>query len=505
MVWSIVGLILLLFAALALLGGAVPWLGYLHGVLGLACLSYGLYTGFAELRGAVASRGARRGGNALVQSVAVVVILAAIGFLSVRYDKQWDWTEAEMHTLTTATRDVLKQIPAEQSVEIYAFFVKGSEGEARGNLESYAYANERVNFRVIDPNRRPELAQQFEIRSNGVVLVCAGACETAKASARVVEVNEEELTKAIRSVISEQRKVYFLTGHGEGAPDDPEAAGYLRAAEALQAENLIVEPLLLANLPEVPDDADAVIIAGPTHSVLARELDALDSYLRGGGSIAVLADPLLITNLEGRVRDWGIELGNDVLIDETVDLFRGPQLGVLAIGVEYAEHPITDELGANALTQFRLARSVGAAGDAEIVELVRTGPQSWAETDLALYTGEGKVGLHPEDDRTGPIGLAAARTLPGNGEREGRLVVVGDADFGRNQFVSRVYNVDFFLNIANWLVHEEQFITIDRKRPRISLAEMTRTQVATFQYVSIFFLPEAILLLGVAIWWRRRS
>ena len=110
-----------------------------------------------------------------------------------------------------------------------------------------------------------------------------------------------------------------------------------------------------------------------------------------------------------------------------------------------------------------------------------------------------------EDDRTGPIGLAAARTLPGNGEREGRLVVVGDADFGRNQFVSRVYNVDFFLNIANWLVHEEQFITIDRKRPRISLAEMTRTQVATFQYVSIFFLPEAILLLGVAIWWRRRS
>lgn len=508
MVWSIVGVILLFFAALALLGGALPWLGYLHGALGLACLSFGLYTGFSDLRSAVSARGASRGGNALVQSIAVVVILAAVGFLSVRYDKQWDWTEAEMHTLTAGTREVLEQIPEDQSIEIYAFYVKGSEDEARGNLERYAYESDRVNFTVVDPNRRPELAQRFEVRANGVVLVCAGACETAKGSVRVEAVNEEELTKAIRSVISEQRKVYFLTGHGEGAHDDPEAAGYLRASEALEAENLVVESLLLANSPGVPDDADAVIVAGPTHSILQRELDALDTYLRGGGSVAILADPLLITNLETRVRDWGVELGTDVIIDETVDLFRGPQLGVLAIGVEYAEHPITEELGGNAVTQFRLARSVSAAGEAELVELARTGAQSWAETDLAMYTEEGKVSLQPEQDRVGPVALAAARTFPGAGDAEGdegRLVVVGDADFGRNQYISRAYNADFFLNIANWLVHEEQFITIDRKRPRISLAEMTATQFSTFQYVSIFFLPEAILLVGIAIWWRRRS
>ena len=71
--------------------------------------------------------------------------------------------------------------------------------------------------------------------------------------------------------------------------------------------------------------------------------------------------------------------------------------------------------------------------------------------------------------------------------------------------MAKVYNADFFLNIANWLVGEEGFITIDRKTPRASMAQMTRQQFATFQYVSLFFLPEAILLAGIISWWRRRS
>ena len=90
-------------------------------------------------------------------------------------------------------------------------------------------------------------------------------------------------------------------------------------------------------------------------------------------------------------------------------------------------------------------------------------------------------------------------------QREGRLVVVGDADFARNRHVAKVYNADLFLNIVNWLVGEESFITIDRKTPRASMAQMTRQEFATFRYIAIFFVPEAILLAGIISWWRRRS
>jgi ABC-type uncharacterized transport system involved in gliding motility auxiliary subunit len=274
----------------------------------------------------------------------------------------------------------------------------------------------------------------------------------------------------------------------------------------MEAENLVVEPLLLAAVDDVPADADAVVVVGPTHSILDRELDALDRYLRGGGSIALLVDPIVVTNLEPRVLDWGLELGADVIVDQTIDLFVGPRIGVQLAVSDFGEHPITEDLE-NATTLFQLARSVRAADGAEVVELALTSAASWAETDLERFTRESQVGLDEQTDRRGPIALAVARSFSREGEegREGRLVVVGDADFARNRHIAKVYNADFFLNITNWLVGEEQFITIDRKTPRASMAQLTREQFATFRYVALFFLPEAILLLGVAAWWRRRS
>jgi ABC-type uncharacterized transport system involved in gliding motility auxiliary subunit len=499
-----------MFSVVGFVTGADLWISYLHLGAGLGLIVYAFLTSFSELRDLVgrdsSRRGMRLGGNALVQMLALVVILTGIAVLSVRYSVNWDWTEAKLHTLTDATVDMLAQIPEDQIVQVYGFFTAGSEDAAQQVLERYAHEIDRVEFEIFDPQQRPDLAERFEIRQNAVLLVCGGPCESATGTVRVLEANEQELTRAVRSVISEQRKVYFLTGHGEGAIDDEEASGYSGVKGALEAENLIVESLVLANLEAVPEDADAVVIAGPTHSVLDRELEALDVYLRGGGAVAVLSDPIFVTNLESQVREWGMELGDDVIVDQTIDLFSGPRIGVQPVVSQYGEHAITKDL-ANAATMFQLARSVRGANGDDVVELALTSEASWAETDVETFSNESRVGLDPEQDRKGPVAVAAARVfaVPGEGEQEGRLVVVGDADFARNRDVAKVYNADFFINIVNWLVGEEAFITIDRKVPRASMATMTRQQFSMFQYVSIFFLPEAILLAGILSWWRRRS
>ena len=153
------------------------------------------------------------------------------------------------------------------------------------------------------------------------------------------------------------------------------------------------------------------------------------------------------------MRDWGVALGDDIVVDQTIDLFAGPRIGVQPVVSDYGQHPITADLAGSA-TMFHLARSVSAANGVEVVELARTSKASWAETDIELFSKENKVGLNTEEDRRGPVAIAVARTFPAEGEdqREGRLVVVGDADFARNRNVAKVYNADFFLNIANWLV-----------------------------------------------------
>ena len=339
-----------------------------------------------------------------------------------------------------------------------------------------------------------------------MVIVCGGACETATGTVRLNEVSEEQITRAIRGAISRKRKVYFVTGHGEASPFDEEVDGFSRIRIGLEDENVEVLEVLLATEPEVPLDADAVIIGGPTHSFFERELGMLDTYLRGGGRVLVLADPLVHSNLEETLTGWGVELGDDIVVEEQLQHFAGPQLGVQPVVTRYGSHPITDELGSEP-TIFTLARSVRSVDDSDgLIELATTGATSWAETDIDAFVERREVQLDESVDRSGPIAIAAARTFDSEDEgQEGRLVVIGDADFARNRYVAEFYNADFFLNAVNWLVGEESFITIDRKLPRASSVSMTLETFANFRFASLFLFPEAILLVGILGWWRRRT
>jgi ABC-type uncharacterized transport system involved in gliding motility auxiliary subunit len=505
------GLVFLIFTFVALLAGAGLYWIYLQLGLAVLLLGYAAATSMGQLRERLtrgsSRRAARFGGNVIAQTAITAAILAGIAYLSVRNPVRWDWTEAGVHSLAQATVDVLEQVPGETSVEVLAFFAAGSEAPAKQVLDRYQYRSDRIKVRYVNPNAQPTLAKRFEIAANGVMIVCAGPCEQSASTARVLDPTEEELTKAIRSVISSRRKVYVLEGHGEASPDDTGASGLSQATKALENENIAVEPLLLMSQEHVPEDADAVVIAGPDRSLLERELDGLGRYLDGGGALLVMVDPIVVTNLEERLGEWGFKLGSDVIVDEQIQLFAGPQLGVQPVVTTYDDgHAITKDMQGRP-TIFQLARSVRPASEeASVSELALTGTASWAETDLQRFLDDNTVKRDANDLR-GPVSLAAARTLDvdQNGGAKARVVVIGDSDFARNRYVSEVYNADLFVNVITWLVGEESFITIDRKLPRASVAVMTTDQFHNFRYLSIFIAPQLILLIGIGVWWRRRT
>ncbi|MBW2280556.1 MAG: GldG family protein [Deltaproteobacteria bacterium] len=516
MVFAIIGSVLLLFGVLGIFTGAAPWLLGAHFALGLGALAYAGLTSMKELRQVFgrgsSRRGLRSGSNALTQTLAVAAILGFTAYIVGQRPVRWDWTEAGVHTLTQATRDVLEQIPEDRPVEVYAFVGAGGGESVRRVLGMYEYASDRFRATYHDPMRRPQLAERFEVDRQGVLIVCGGPCETATGTVRVTEASEQELTRAVRSVLSERKKLYFVTGHGEGTPDDVESSGAARAAMFLGDENIEVAPLLLAQEAEVPADASAVIVVGPSYAFFERETQALDRYLRGGGSLMLLLDPIVSSGLEEPLLGWGIEVGADVIVDETIDLFAGPRLGVQAVVSSYGDHASTEKMEGLA-TVFRLARSVRptpeAAGDSVI--LLQTGERAWAESEVEAFSrSETRVQFDPSQDVAGPVPLGVARVFPVEGadadpDAEGRLIVIGDADFARNGFVGSAANADLLINMVHWLTGEEQFITIDRKLPRASMALLTSGQVATFRYLALFGLPELILLIAIVNWWRRRD
>jgi len=83
-------------------------------------------------------------------------------------------------------------------------------------------------------------------------------------------------------------------------------------------------------------------------------------------------------------------------------------------------------------------------------------------------------------------------------------VVVGDSDFVNNEYIQKMYNADLFLNMVNWLSGEDAYISIRPKATRGSMLLMTPEQTQTIFFNSVLIFPELLLLIGLAIWWRRR-
>ena len=60
------------------------------------------------------------------------------------------------------------------------------------------------------------------------------------------------------------------------------------------------------------------------------------------------------------------------------------------------------------------------------------------------------------------------------------------------------------MNSVNWLLGDVEAISVRPNDARASRLQLTREIVAQLRYLSLFVLPEAIAVLGVVVWWRRR-
>jgi len=89
------------------------------------------------------------------------------------------------------------------------------------------------------------------------------------------------------------------------------------------------------------------------------------------------------------------------------------------------------------------------------------------------------------------------------------VVVMGNANFLSNTFITNGGNLDFGVNIVNWLAGDDSLITIQPmplKDINVQIPD-TRTGVAIawtvfhgFQY----FIPLGFLIAGLLLWWKRR-
>jgi ABC-type uncharacterized transport system involved in gliding motility auxiliary subunit len=464
------------------------------------------------------TRQARYGTVSLVGILVAIGIFIAVNYLGVRQTKRWDLTENQAYSLSDQTLRILHNLDA--PVQFTVYDQETGFDRFRPRLESYQYESEQVKVEYVDVDRQPGRAKEAEITAYGTVVATYKDREQ-----RLTNTEEQDITNALIKLVSgAEKKVYFTQGHGERDTTSADRMrGYNAIAEALGRDNFGVAPLPLIQQKEVPADATVVVIAGPTTDFLQPEIDALKRYIAKGGKVLFLIDPPGesagdVPNVLGLLKEWSIELGNDVVLDASGigQLFGGD--ATVPVVMNYPAHPITQ--GFRVMTAFPHARSAKAVegGSHTPQSILETSAQSWAETDFkSLATGQ--VEFNEGGDRRGPISVGYAISAPateapppplaGNAspdapKPESRIVAIGDSDFAGNNALGVQGNQDLFLNTINWLAQQEDLIAIRPREAQDRRLSLTADDQTRIMWLSLFVVPGLMFAAGIYTWWKRR-
>jgi ABC-type uncharacterized transport system involved in gliding motility auxiliary subunit len=512
----------LVFAAVAIRFLKPEWQQYYNGlaIAGLVCTLLYILSQWREIGQSFSGRQARFGTLAAASILVVLGILIAINYLSTRHNKRWDLTASRQFSLSDQTKKVLQDL--KEPVKIRVFARSDDFQRYRDRLDEYSYQSKQVSTEYIDPEKRPGVAQQY-----GVTLLGTIVFDYKGRNEKINSEGEQELTNALIKVVQGRTpKVYFSQGHGEKDTAGTERGGYSGIAGGLTAGNFVVEKVVLAQQGAVPADAEILIIAGPRTDFLPPEIDALKAFLGKGGKLMVMLDPVIKPDqpqpaaLQGLLKEWGIDAGNDVVLDVSG---MGRLIGTdesVPVAASYPAHPITENF--NLLTAYPLARSMspvdGGVNGHTAQKIVETSKSSWGETNLKSLTG-GQPAKLDEADKAGPVALASAVAAagaappppadpakPGDTPKpaETRVAAFGDSDFASNGALGVAGNRDLFLNTVNWLAQQENLIAIRPRDAEDRRITLTADQERRIFFLTVLIVPGLVLLAGVQTWWRRR-
>jgi len=461
--------------------------------------------------------------QAALLTVQIGLVAALFGLLLItaeRHNRRFDLTPNQAYVLSDGATRVARGVAA--PLRILAFY-NGQDADQRRHfqdlLELFRAASPQITYRLADLDRSPALAQRYGIAryGSGIVEIDGGEFRELRA------IDEEEVTTAILKLTRRApRRLCFVTAHGERNPQDvDERRGYNQVAKAAEKEGFQILTLDALPVEGLANQCSIVVLASPRRELLDGQAATLHSYLAGGGRALLLLDSDASASAVALATHYGVEVGNDVIIDERNRLYGADS--------SLARVPIfAKELFGSALdtaSVFPVARTItpgeSAPAGVSVLRIALTSDESYARVGSTEPPGE-EVRFRPEQDRPGPLtvgimvaGRDSAPIPPestGGEESDtradfGQLMVLGDADFASNLYLNVLGNKDLFLSCLGVLAEDPELVSVRRKGlPSSTLSPifLTADQGRTIFWIAVVILPGLFALLGILITWRRR-
>ncbi len=445
-----------------------------------------------------------------------VILLIEVGYLTQKYSVRWDLTKTKQHTLNERTLHFIKDL--KQDVQLTAFYSGLPPKYLEDLLKEYERSSKgRIATEIIDPVRQIGYAAQFGrvINSGENKVIVQSGKERRDIDFTKESLSEEQLTNALVRVTRKKRTVYFLTGHGEYSLQDKGNTGLTTFRKLLEENNIVTKTLMLGIREGIPEDCDALVIAGAQEELTEKETVSIKEYLRKGGDALFLIEHVLVTtpdkpltekekmknpSLNSILGDWGVRVASDVVVD--LESHAGGDVGSPATRNYMAHKAIVKNLD---YTFYVRPRSISVSRirrptiKVAPIVLTASSEQSWGETDRTL-----RIKFNAGVDRAGPVPIAVViwEARAKNKPSDTRLIVFTDADFISNAYISQYSNATMGLNVMKWISELDYEVFLNKKDIKVERLNLTSHQKRTIALLLIL-MPSLIILSGIGINWKR--
>lgn len=430
-----------------------------------------------------------------------------------------DATATKLYSLTTDTQEYIKML--DKDIQIYVLAGEESADTTLAEtLERYDDLSDYIKVTYVNPVTNPLFFQNYTDTAPSANSLIVESEERS----RVIDYSdiyeysydyysyssslegydaEGQITSAIWYVSMDSSNfpiIYEIEGHGETAL----SGGFTESAEKA---NITLQSLTLLTVDEIPEDAQAVIVNGPTSDFSEDDAEKIISYIEKGGSVILNLDFQYqnLENISSILAAYGMSRVDGIVMENNANyIYSGIPYYTLP-EVESTSYT-TSVNGKYVFVPYSEAIAYG-----ENTDTITYWPMLMTSEDAVskVNTDAAVTSEFEEGDSKGPFALAVAMENTSEEGITGRLVVTGSVQMftdNADKIVSGNNSAMFTDIIAAVTDTQELSLSvIPVKEYTLSTVTVPAANGLLLGISIMIIIPVLMLASGIVIWAVRRK
>ena len=482
--------------------------------------------------------------NSSVSSIFILLaFLIAVNFLALQNSVYFDLTEEKIYTTSEATKDILKGLKDEVSVNFYISKdlpsdLNNTKTQLADLMNQYQdIAGSKLKVSYSEPENIPEKVQElgekgipqiqfnviekdkYEVKQGffGVEITSGKDSELKREAIPIIQAIdswEYDFISAVYSVSREQKEVLaFLAGHNEKTiqmPDLIKSYDVLNVEIETEGENkgfFISKPADEQKSEQVEKNFATpvtLIIIAPATKISSEEIAVLDEFMASGGNVIVASENVVpdLQNLQAGTVDnnlneftkkYGIQINSDLVYDASnsnityyIGVFpvsKAYPFWVKALQDNFEQHPSLSGVQ-SVLFPWASSLTISESENYIAKPLIKSTNQAKTMAENYNLLPDTKFSFAGGGQKT----IVAISEPKDKSSKKGILFVVGDSDFISPNFSQQIPdNETFFMNLIESVSNSVNLASIRSKniidRP---LKELDESKKNYWKFFAIF-------------------